>query len=47
MISPRATVLGDSMPADIRSFPFALNGRDAALVRRQMRGDDVGTYEEP
>ena len=37
---------GDSMPADIRSFPFALGARDVALVRRQMRGDDVGTYEE-
>ena len=38
---------GDSMPADIRSFPFALGARDVALVRRQMRGDDAGTYEEP
>ena len=38
---------GDPMPADIRSFPFALGARDVALVRRQMRRDDVGTYEEP
>ncbi len=29
------------------SFPFALGARDVALVRRQMRGDDVGTYEGP
>ena len=36
---------GDSLPADIRSFPFALGARDVALVRRQMRGDDVGTIE--
>ncbi len=48
MISPRATVLnGDSMSTDIRSFPFALGARDVALVRRQLRGDDVGTCEEP
>ena len=38
---------GDSMPTDIRSFPFALGARDVALVRRQMRRDDVETYEEP
>lgn len=38
---------GDSMPTDIRSFPFALGARDVALVRRQLRGDDVGTCEEP
>ena len=38
---------GDSMPADIRSFPFALGARDVALVRRQLRGDDIGTCEEP
>jgi biotin synthase len=35
---------GDSMPADIRSFPFALNVWDVALVRRQMRG---GTMWKP
>ena len=35
------------MPADIRSFPFALGARDVAQVRRQVRGNDVGTYEEP
>ncbi|MBI2313329.1 MAG: radical SAM protein [Betaproteobacteria bacterium] len=34
---------GDSTPSDIRSFPFALNRRDVAIVRRQMRGEDVGT----
>ena len=38
---------GDPMPVDIRSFPFALGARDVALVRRQLRGDDVGTCEEP
>jgi biotin synthase-related radical SAM superfamily protein len=36
---------GDSTPSDIRSFPFALNAKDVAIVRRQMRGDDVGTIE--
>ncbi|MEW5708315.1 MAG: radical SAM protein [Pseudomonadota bacterium] len=35
---------GDSSPTDIRSFPFALNRRDVAIVRRQMQGEDVGTY---
>ncbi|MHB1515169.1 MAG: radical SAM protein [Acidiferrobacteraceae bacterium] len=34
---------GDSTPSDIRSFPFALNARDVAIVRRQMAGEDVGT----
>lgn len=34
---------GDSTPSDIRSFPFALNRRDVAIVKRQMRGEDVGT----
>ena len=29
---------GDSMPADIRSFPFALNTADIEKVQRQMRG---------
>ncbi len=31
---------GDSSPTDIRSFPFALNRRDVAIVRRQMRSED-------
>ena len=35
---------GDSMPGDIRSFPFALDARDVALVQRQMGGEDVHTY---
>ncbi|MHB8624159.1 MAG: radical SAM protein [Sulfuricaulis sp.] len=35
---------GDSMPGDIRSFPFALEARDVALVRRQMNGENVSTY---
>lgn len=34
---------GDSTPSDIRSFPFALNGRDVEVVRRQMAGEDIGT----
>ena len=34
---------GDSSPSDIRSFPFALNGNDVRLVRRQMEGEDIGT----
>lgn len=36
---------GDSSPADIRSFPFALNTRDVQFVRRQMAGEDVGTID--
>jgi biotin synthase len=35
---------GDSSPTDIRSFPFALNRGDVERVRRQMAGEDVGTY---
>jgi hypothetical protein len=31
------------MPADIRSFLFTHGARDMALVRRQMRGDSIGT----
>jgi len=34
---------GDSSPSDIRSFPFALNRRDVAIVKRQLEGEDVGT----
>jgi biotin synthase-related radical SAM superfamily protein len=37
---------GDSTPADIRSFPFALNEKDVAIVRRQMCGEDIGTLED-
>jgi biotin synthase-related radical SAM superfamily protein len=37
---------GDSMPGDIRSFPFALDARDVALARRQMQGDDIPTYDD-
>jgi biotin synthase len=37
---------GDSMPADIRSFPFALDALDVERVKRQMQGDDISTYEE-
>lgn len=36
---------GDSSPTDIRSFPFALNRRDVAIVRRQMRGEDRAPSE--
>jgi biotin synthase len=35
---------GDSSPTDIRSFPFALNRADVERVRRQMAGEDIGTY---
>ncbi|AHK79626.1 radical SAM protein [Ectothiorhodospira haloalkaliphila] len=36
---------GDSSPTDIMSFPFALNERDVAVVRRQMAGESVGTFD--
>ena len=35
---------GDSSPTDIRSFPFALKAQDVDRVRRQMAGEDVGTF---
>lgn len=35
---------GDSTPSDIRSFPFALEAKDVVTVRRQMAGEDIGTY---
>lgn len=34
---------GDSSPSDILSFPFALNRGDVEIVRRQMRGEKIGT----
>ncbi len=37
---------GDSTPMDIRSFPFALDGRDVRRVRRQMAGEDVSTSDD-
>ena len=37
---------GDSMPADIRSFPFALDAVDIGKVQKQMRGEDISTYED-
>lgn len=36
---------GDSGPTDIRSFPFAPDARDIAVVRRQMAGERVRTGE--
>lgn len=36
---------GDSTPADIRSFPFVLDAGDVEIVRRQMSGEDIGTFE--
>lgn len=36
---------GDSSPTDIMSFPFALSDRDVAFVRRQMAGEDIGTFD--
>jgi len=32
---------GDSMPADIRSLPFALAPGDVARVRWQMQGTEI------
>jgi len=37
---------GDSSPMDIRSFPFALDSADVEIVRRQMRGERIPTYQE-
>ncbi len=37
---------GDSTPSDIRSFPFALKAQDVDVVKRQMAGEDVGTFSE-
>jgi len=34
------------MVGDIRSFLFAFNARDVALVRLQNQGDDVNIYDE-
>ncbi len=36
---------GDSSPTDIRSFPFALNEKDVSFVKRQMAGEEVGTFD--
>ncbi|BAU49539.1 radical SAM protein [Sulfurifustis variabilis] len=36
---------GDSTPSDMRSFPFALAAADVDTVCRQMRGEDIGTFE--
>lgn len=38
---------GDSPPGDILSFPFALNGNDVQIVRRQMAGELVRTGDSP
>lgn len=38
---------GDSPPGDILSFPFALNGNDVQIVRRQMAGEAVRTGDSP
>lgn len=35
---------GDSSPADIRSYPFALADEDKAIVRRQLAGEVVATF---
>lgn len=37
---------GDSTPTDILSFPFALNAADVNVVKRQMAGENVGTYHD-
>ncbi|SEP83238.1 biotin synthase [Ectothiorhodospira magna] len=44
-ISPCNRPYGDSTPTDIMSFPFALSDRDVAFVRRQMAGEDIGTFD--
>lgn len=36
---------GDSSPTDILSFPFALDSADVDFVRRQMAGEQVGTFD--
>ncbi|MFA7095124.1 MAG: radical SAM protein [Gammaproteobacteria bacterium] len=36
---------GDSSPSNIRSFPFALDAADVAIVRRQMAGEEIGTVD--
>lgn len=36
---------GDSSPGDIYSFPFALDHQDVSIVRRQMAGEDIGTFD--
>lgn len=36
---------GDSSPADILSFPFALNDTDVDFVKRQMAGENIGTLD--
>ncbi len=36
---------GDSSPTDILSFPFALNSKDVDFVKRQMAGEDIGTFD--
>jgi biotin synthase len=35
---------GDSSPSDIMSFPFAPQGRDIDLIRRQLADEDVTTF---
>jgi biotin synthase-related radical SAM superfamily protein len=34
---------GDSSPSNIRSYPFALQDEDVAIVRRQIANENVGT----
>jgi biotin synthase-related radical SAM superfamily protein len=36
---------GDSSPGDIYSFPFALDHQDVSIVRRQMAGEEIGTFD--
>lgn len=36
---------GDSSPKDIYSFPFALDSQDVNIVRRQMAGEPIGTFD--
>jgi lipoyl synthase len=37
---------GDSFPGDIRSYPFALEQADVAVVRKQLGGEAILTYQD-
>jgi biotin synthase len=36
---------GDCRPTDILSFPFAPESKDLDIIRRQLAGEDVSTFE--
>ena len=37
---------GDSTPGNIYSFPFSLNDKDVSVVKRQMKGEQLGSFYE-